>query len=163
MNAKRTSFENDFSESKATIDTEWIAIDACTHNASSISWTDSHNGIHIRVYNARNGRVTERCWDGNGWYTGSFNQVGIQTSAVVWQNCNGLHIRVYLSSGSNIQEWCWDSNGWFLGSFSFPGISTTATIWTRPHLGIRVYIFNENNSMIERCFDGNGWYTGAYS
>ena len=107
--------------------------------------------------------MIERCWDGNGWFNGAFNQAGAQSSAISWQDGGGLHIRVYLSSGSYIQEWCCDPNYcWGTGSFSFTGVSSSAVVWTKPQLGLRVYVYN-GSSITERCYDGNGWYGGAYS
>ena len=157
-------------ESQSTLEAE-AALEAllqqcneqCIPQTSSISWIDSGRGIHIRVYKSINNVVTERCWDGNGWFTGSFSQPGSQSSAVAWQDGGNLHVRLYISYASNIQEYTCDPQScWAKGAFSFPGSSSSATIWTTPQLGIRVYV-NTDSGITEKCWDGSGWYTGAYS
>jgi Fungal fucose-specific lectin len=128
---------------------------------SSVSWTDS--AIHIRVYKALKGQITERCWDGSGWYTGQFSQPGLSSSSVSWLDARGaIHIRVYVSDGTNIQEWAWDGS-WTKGAALAAGLASSAVSWTKPQLGIRVYVNNVNNNVVEYCYDGNGWYIGAYT
>ena len=136
----------------------------CGTSTSSISWVDSDHTIHIRVYRSDGTTVTERCWDGNGWFSGAFSKPGTSSSAITWSENGNLHVRVYVANGGNIQEWCWDPNScWTLGAFCSQGTSSSATIWTTPQLGIRVYVNNGSGSITERCWDGSGWYVGAYS
>lgn len=82
---------------------------------AAVSWGTTPS---IRVYTANGGKITERCWDGKGWYTGAFNEPGDNVSATCWLVGSTIHIRVYASSGSNTTEWCWDGNGWTKGAYT---------------------------------------------
>ncbi|CAJ0691349.1 fucose-binding lectin protein [Ralstonia holmesii] len=72
----------------------------------------------IRVYTANGGKITERCYDGKGWYTGAFNEPGDNVSVTSWLVGSAIHIRVYATSGSNTTEWCWDGNSWTKGGYT---------------------------------------------
>jgi len=85
-------------------------------NTASTSWIDG--AIRIRVYSSDGTNVTERCWDGSGWYTGAFKQAGEVTSVTSWF-ASGPFIRVYVSKGGVTTEYCWDKNGpWYKGAYT---------------------------------------------
>ena len=136
----------------------------CGMSTSATSWIDNNGGIHIRVYSAINGVVTERCWNRNGWFTGAFYQYGTSTSVVSWKDARGNRLRVYISDGTNIKEWrCDPGSCWSPGSFFYPGVSSSATLWTAPIFGIRIYVDDGRGNTIERSYDDHGWYAGGYS
>lgn len=138
-----------------------VGVSCVASITSSTTWTDAGGTVHIRVYKAVNGQITERCWDGAGWYTGAFSQAGVSSSVVSWLDGGGaIHIRVYVSNGSSIQEWAWE-NGWVIGSSLTSGVASSATLWNSP-FGIRVYPNDGTNTVSERCWDGAGWYVGQY-
>jgi hypothetical protein len=65
------------------------------------------------------GNVTERCWDGSGWYTGAFTSgEGDEVSATSWYTSSTVHIRVYVDNEGAITERCWDGDGWYTGAFT---------------------------------------------
>jgi hypothetical protein len=84
-------------------------------DTAAVSWFDGQ--VHIRVYSSDGNNITERCWDGDGWYTGSFAAQGGQVSATCWVN-NGIYIRVYCNFEDRTTEWCWDGNGWYQGGYT---------------------------------------------
>jgi hypothetical protein len=87
--------------------------------AAATSWLDSSRQAHIRVYAASSGKITERCWDKDHWYTGAFSEPGEQSSATSWVDGSGqVHIRVYVDSGANITEYCWDKDSWYRGGYT---------------------------------------------
>jgi hypothetical protein len=86
---------------------------------ASVNWLDNAGQVHIRVYSTDGYNVIERCWDGNGWSTGSFAQPGANVSATCWQGSGGLSIRVYCTSNDKTAEWCIDQGGgWYLGAYT---------------------------------------------
>ncbi|HVJ02990.1 MAG TPA: hypothetical protein VM662_12465 [Sphingomonas sp.] len=85
---------------------------------ASVSWFDSSNQLHIRVYSTDGYTVTERCMDGNGWTTG-FSMPGSDVSATVWNASDGAHIRVYATFEDTTTEWCFDpGSGWNKGQYT---------------------------------------------
>jgi hypothetical protein len=91
-------------------------------STASVSWVDSSNVIHIRVYSSDGDNITERCYDGSKWVTGQFKQGGTTVSATHWTRQDGeVQIRVYATTEyvSTI-EWCWDnpSQGWYKGGYT---------------------------------------------
>ncbi|MBZ5791648.1 fucose-binding lectin protein [Burkholderia sp. D-99] len=82
---------------------------------AAISWGTTPS---IRVYTANGNKITERCYDGNTWYTGAFNQAGDNVSATCWLVGSAIHIRVYATSGGSTTEWCWDGDGWTRGAYT---------------------------------------------
>jgi hypothetical protein len=83
-------------------------------NTASVTW--QQNGIRVRVYASDGVTVTERCWDGSGWYTGAFKQTGQAVSATAQ---NGPIIRVYCVNAGVTTEYCWDNNGpWYKGAYT---------------------------------------------
>jgi len=83
-------------------------------STASVNWTDKTQ--HLRVYSTDGSNVTERCWDGSGWYTGAFRAPGQAVSATAH---GGPFIRVYCSDGGKTVEWCWDNNGpWYQGAYT---------------------------------------------
>ncbi len=88
-------------------------------STASISWFDSGNVLHIRVYSCDGYTVTERCEDGNGWTTGAFSQAGSAVSAICWNASDGVHIRVYCTFEDKTTEWCMDPGAsWTQGSYT---------------------------------------------
>jgi hypothetical protein len=85
---------------------------------AAVSWLDNQGTIHIRVYSTDGYNVSERCWDGSGWSTGSFAQQGSAVSATCWQGSGGLSIRVYCSFEDSTIEWCDDGGGWYKGAYT---------------------------------------------
>jgi hypothetical protein len=86
---------------------------------AATSWADGNGTSHIRVYSTDGYGVTERCWDGDGWTTGSFSQQGSAMSATSWLVNGGLHIRVYCTFEDATVEWCIDQGGgWYQGSYT---------------------------------------------
>ena len=86
---------------------------------AALSWFDSSGNLHIRVYSTDNYTVTERCNDGQGWYTGSFSEPGSAVSATSWNASDGTHIRVYCTFEDGTTEWCNDpGSGWTQGSYT---------------------------------------------
>lgn len=83
-------------------------------DTAAVMW--QQNGVRIRVYTSDGDNVTERCWDGNGWYTGAFRAPGQSVSAAAQ---DGPIIRVYCVNGGKTTEYCWDNNGpWYTGAYS---------------------------------------------
>lgn len=87
---------------------------------ASVSWVDSAGTIHIRVYSTDGYHVTERCWDGNGWYDGAFKAPGQAVSATCWLWNDRSNIRVYCTYEDKTVEWCVDSGGadWYQGAYT---------------------------------------------
>jgi hypothetical protein len=86
---------------------------------AAISWFDSNNQLHIRVYSTDGYTVTERCADGQGWTTGEFSQPGGAVSATCWNDSAGVHLRVYCTFEDTTTEWCNDpGTGWTQGSYT---------------------------------------------
>lgn len=84
------------------------------NSTATVMWQD--NGVHVRVYASDGKAVTERCWDGDGWYTGGFRQAGQSVSAAV---LDGPIIRVYCVNNGKTTEYCWDNDGpWYKGGYS---------------------------------------------
>jgi Fungal fucose-specific lectin len=138
---------------------------------SSTSWFTGGNA-HLRVYTGNGSQVTERCYDGEAWYTGAFSQHGTTVGSTSWLDQSGqIHIRVYVGSGSNgaITEWCWDKDKWYEGAFSpqthASGDGASATSWldnTR-QIHLRVYVRGANGKVTEYCWDKDKWYVGGYT
>jgi hypothetical protein len=86
-------------------------------NTAAVSWLDGRGTIFIRTYSTDGYTVTERCWDGNGWYTGGFSQQGEAVSATQWGTGN---IRVYCTFEDKTVEYCWDQggSGWYVGAYT---------------------------------------------
>ena len=87
---------------------------------ASVSWLDNQGQVHIRVYSTDGYKVSERCWDGNGWTNGGFGpQQGSSVSATCWQGSGGLSIRVYCTFEDTTTEWCTDQGGnWYQGAYT---------------------------------------------
>ncbi len=86
---------------------------------ASVSWLDSSNDRHIRVYSTDGYTVTERCQDGEDWTSGNFFKPGSAVSATCWYDSNGMHIRVYCTFQDKTTEWCCDSDGsWTEGNYT---------------------------------------------
>jgi hypothetical protein len=86
---------------------------------ASVSWLDSSNQIHIRVYSTDGYTLTERCWDGGGWINGGFNAPASAVSATCWQASDGIHIRVYATNDDATIEWCFDpGTDWYQGQYT---------------------------------------------
>ncbi|MDE8650737.1 hypothetical protein [Novosphingobium album (ex Liu et al. 2023)] len=88
-------------------------------STAAVSWFDSSNALHIRVYSTDGYEVTERCNDGQGWQTGQFNKPGGAVSAICWTASDGEHIRVYCTYEDKTTEWCCDpATGWTQGTYT---------------------------------------------
>jgi len=134
---------------------------------AATSWGTST--IHIRVYaQGTNLNVFEKCWDGNGWYTGalSFPNSVVRAALGVtsWGDSGtGLGIRVYYgAAGDVIKEKCWDGNGgWYDGAFSQACVpaSNVAAI---PLGVLRVYVQkgSNNTAVTEFAWTGSAWTVG---
>jgi hypothetical protein len=87
---------------------------------ASVSWVDNSGTIHIRVYSTDAYTVTERCWDGNGWFDGAFKAEGEAVSATAWQHAGGINLRVYCTNEGKTAEWCNDAggSGWYQGAYT---------------------------------------------
>ena len=86
--------------------------------SAAVSWQDS-GGVHIRVYSTDGYNVTERCWDGNSWTTGSFAAQGSAVSATCWPNGSSASIRVYCTFDDKTTELCLDPGGsWYVGGYT---------------------------------------------
>ncbi len=88
---------------------------------ASTSWVDNGGQVHIRVYSTDGYTITERCWDGSGWYEGSLGSIGAQggqVSATSWYEGGTSYIRVYCNFEDGTIEWCWDGNGWYKGAYT---------------------------------------------
>jgi hypothetical protein len=83
---------------------------------AAVSWGTT--SPYIRVYTANGNKITERCYDGKGWYTGAFSQSGDSVSATCWLVGSTIHIRVYATAGATTTEWCWDGEGWSRGAYT---------------------------------------------
>jgi len=140
------------------------------HEVAATSWVDPSGNSLIRVYTTNDGgRITERCWDKDQWYTGAFSAQGVHVTATSWVEDDVFSIRVYAAdSNGNVSEQCWDggSGRWYVGAFRGQGNSVSSTSWVETNgLHIRVYLVQSDGSTIEQCWDagGSGWYVGAYS
>lgn len=89
-------------------------------STAAVSWFDSSNQLHVRVYSCDGYSVIERCNDGQGWVTGSFSQAGSAVSAICWTTSQGASIRVYCTNEDTTVEWCTDpgSSGWSQGDYT---------------------------------------------
>jgi hypothetical protein len=86
--------------------------------SAAVSWQDS-GGLHIRVYSTDGYNVSERCWDDNGWTTGSFSAKGSAVSATCWPNGSSASIRVYCTFEDKTLEMCSDPGGnWYQGAYT---------------------------------------------
>src|SRR5215212_9475301 len=86
---------------------------------ASVSWLDGSGTIHIRVYSTDGYSITERCWDGSGWYDGAFSQSGSDVSATCWQTQSGPSLRVYCTFEDKSVEYCNDpGTGWYQGAYT---------------------------------------------
>ncbi|HEY0640432.1 MAG TPA: hypothetical protein VGD67_22605 [Pseudonocardiaceae bacterium] len=139
---------------------------------AATSWVDPSGGNScIRVYTTDgDGRIVERCWDTDQWYTGAFSAQGEHASATSWVQDGVLHIRVYVADANgNVSELCWDGDGdgrWITGAYRGQGHSVAATSWVDASgLHLRVYAVGDGGTTVEQCWDqgGSGWYVGAYS
>lgn len=130
---------------------------------SATSW--EQDGPKLRVYRSANGTVTERCFDGGGWYTGAFSAQGVTVGATSWLEGGQIHIRVYVANGTMgpVREYCWDSDRWYVGGFQGHGTGADPVSWFDGQVHIRVYVRDMDNKVTEQCWDGGGWYTGAYT
>jgi Fungal fucose-specific lectin len=130
---------------------------------SATSWVE--NGPYLRVYRSDDDAITERAYDGSGWYNGAFSAPGVTVGATSWLEGGQIYIRVYVGNGSErpITEHCWDGNGWYVGAFQANGAGASAVSWFDSQVHIRVYVRDINNKVTEHGWDGNGWYTGAYT
>lgn len=135
---------------------------------AATSWVDPSGNDCIRVYTTDgNGRITERCWDTDQWYTGAFSGQGVHVAATSWVQDGSPHIRVYAADSSgNVSEYCWDGSAWNVGAYRGQGNSVSATARVDSSgLHIRVYTVENDGRTVEQCWDegGSGWYVGAYS
>lgn len=134
---------------------------------SAVSWNDSSNNPHLRVYTSKGQTVSEMAYDGS-WYVGGFSQSGTTVGATSWLDGNGqIHIRVYVATKQGdgpIVEYCWDSNSWYVGAFAANGVGAGPASWLDQsgQIHIRTYVRAANGTVTEYCWDGNGWYVGAY-
>lgn len=129
---------------------------------SATSWIE--NGPHLRVYKNTNNTITERGYDGSGWYNGAFSAQGATVGATSWLQGSQIHIRVYVSdSQGQITEHCWDQDQWYVGAFQGSGTGASAVSWYDTQVHIRVYVRDAGDKVTEHCWDGSGWYTGAYT
>lgn len=130
-------------------------------SVASVNW----GGNHIRVYASDGQNVTEKCWDGNGWYVGALKATGQTVGAADWVDSSGqIHIRVYVSQNGKIVEYCWDKDSWYVGALSTDGIAASATAWyINNSVHLRVYVTKVTGQVQEECWDAGGpWYIGAY-
>jgi hypothetical protein len=81
--------------------------------------------IGIRVYVLSNGRITEHCYDGDGWFEGGFSASGQAVAATSYVTGDGdgsngqVHLRVYVQgSDGRIVEHCYDGDGWHDGTYT---------------------------------------------
>lgn len=137
---------------------------------AATAWTGSNGNSSIRVYTADAGRITERCWDTDQWYTGAYQGQGVQVAVTSWLQNDAIYIRVYSADANgNVKEQCWDGDGsgrWYVGAYAGQGNSVTATSWqTSDGLHIRVYTARSDGSVVEQCWDASsgGWYIGAFT
>src|SRR3712207_2973675 len=86
---------------------------------AAVSWLDGGGQIHLRVYSSDGYTVTERCWDGSGWYDGGFTPKGENVAATAWTTSDA-NIRVYCTYQGKVSEWCWDAggSGWYQGAYT---------------------------------------------
>jgi hypothetical protein len=85
---------------------------------ASVSWFDSSDQLHIRVYSTDGYTITERCADGQGWTTG-FSMPGSAVSAICWNASDGAHVRVYATMDDTTTEWCFDpGTSWTKGQYT---------------------------------------------
>jgi hypothetical protein len=88
-------------------------------NTASTSWLDHNGTIHIRVYSSDGYTVTERCWDGSGWFDGAFTAPGESASATSWSTSD-INLRVYCTFEDKTVEYCNDAggSGWYQGAYT---------------------------------------------
>ncbi len=93
----------------------WERVSYMTIQTAAVSWGTTPS---IRVYSTNGVTITERCYDGNGWYTGAFKQAGQNVSATCWLVGGGVHIRVYATNAEVTTEWDYDGSDWTKGGYS---------------------------------------------
>lgn len=138
---------------------------------AATSWVDSAGNNHIRVYATNeDGDVSERCWDGDGWYDGIYSGQGQHVAATSWVENGVHHLRVYTADSSgNISEQGWDAGddaSWYVGAYSGQGRSVAATAWLEADgLRLRVYSVGDDGQITEQCWDAPSanWFVGDYS
>ena len=135
---------------------------------SAVSWIDSQNNPHLRVYTSNGQTISEQAYDGS-WYAGAFSAPGTTVGATSWLDSSGqIHLRVYVATKPNdgpIVEYAYDdSNGWYTGAFQANGIGAAPTSWLdqQGQIHIRVYVRAANGTVTEYAYDGGAWYVGSY-
>jgi len=131
--------------------------------SASVSWFDG-SVEHVRVFTISENTISERCWDGEGWNTGSYSAEGDAVAAAVFTKPDGQAcLMVFHTEGSRTREWYWDGEGWQEGQFEAEGSVESATAWVDANgeHHTRVYVRDPDGNLAEICWDpSDGWHTG---
>ena len=131
--------------------------------SATISWFDG-SVEHIRVYTAREGHITEECWDGEGWSSGGYSTEGDSVAAaIVLRPDNQPTIMVFHSREGTAREWYWECGSWLEGGFEAEGTVESATAWVDASGDhhTRVYVRDGEQNLSEVCWDPEpGWHPG---